>query len=563
MVKLTVQLLLLLLLATNAVASTAIARFDRTVIRDNESVQLTITLDESSFSGNPDLSVIEKDFEILGSNRSSHSSWINGQKSASTTWIYELLPRHSGMITIPSIPVGGTSTRPTAIQVEASSSGKNDSANPDPVFLEVTVSKKTVLVQEELLLTVRINSAVTLSDLQMEPLKVANATVEQLQESGYERTIGNTPYHTQELVFAIYPQKSGTLEIPQVSVSAVAITGSPSRGFGLFNQGRTIRLRGEALSITVNPIPATASGKNWLPAKHLVIHEGWSADPTEIQVGDSITRTITTTATGLPAETLPGVKIAPTEMFKIYPDQPAFDNQKSGSGITGVRTDAIAFVATQPGTVTLPEVSVEWWDIASNSMKKATLPEITLTISGSAAPASLPAPAPAPTTPAPSVVSMPTENVNSETGSAALPWKIATAVTSLTTLLFLVLYLVARRKTALPQEDIPIAKERTPDESLQALQKACEEKNAARIREALLAWARLAWPEKPVHSTQDVARLLKDDKARELIRALDAALYCEKSAGEDWNALYQLAAQRQQQISGGGKGGLAPLYPAG
>jgi hypothetical protein len=558
MVRVTLQLLLLLLLATNAVASTAIARFDRTVIRDNESVQLTITLDESSFSGNPDLSVIEKDFEILGSNRSSHSSWINGQKSASTTWSYELLPRHSGMITIPAIPVGNTSTHPTAIQVEASSSGKMDAANPDPVFLEVTASKEAVLVQEELLLTIRINSAVTLSDLQMEPLKVANATVEQLQESGYERTIGNTPYHTQELVFAIYPQKSGTLEIPQVSVSAVAITGSPSRGFGLFNQGRTIRLRGEALSITVNPIPAAASGKNWLPAKQLVIHEGWSADPTEIHVGDSITRTITTTATGLPAETLPGVKIAPTEMFKIYPDQPAFANQKSGSGITGVRTDAIAFVATQPGTVTLPEVSVEWWDIASNSMKKATLPEITLTISGS--PSSVQPPAPMAT---PTPVPEPLPQATATPHLPELPWQIATAVTSLTTLLFLVLYLVARRKTALPQENIPIAKERTPDESLQALQKACEEKNAARIREALLAWARLAWPEKPVHSTQDVARLLNDPTAHERIRALDAALYNGKSAAEEWNTLYQLAAQKQQQISGGGKGGLAPLYPAG
>ena len=541
--------------------ATAIAKLDRTTINANETVRLSIILDESSMFSGPDMTALEKDFDILGNNKSSQSSWINGKKSANTTWIYELAPKQAGVFTIPAIDVDGQLTQPVTLQVKPANTNPVERAGVEPVFMEVTADKESVYVQEQLLLTVRINSAVSLNDLQMDELQLENAFIKEINSSQYQRDISGIPHITVEKVFAIFPQTSGTFVIP--SIPAIAVVATQRRS--IFDQGKSLRIRSNPLNITVNEMPTSIKSENWLPAKNISLQESWSNDPTEIKLGDSITRTITTTAVGLSAEQIPPIEIKAGSKFKSYPDQPAFEDRQSDQGVTGIRKDAIALVATEPGKITLPEITVEWWDISKNTMQTATLPEITLTVTGKAAPPPVVTPQ-APTTPE---IDLPdqaseTTTVSTETdANAIIIWQAATALSTTLALVFMMLFLHARKHQALPEpETTQPENSASSDDFLLALKKACNSRDLAVIRSSLLGWAQLTWPRTTLHSTTDIARKFNDENFTQRMQKLDAALFSGQESLENWMGLYDQVNERHQQLNITGKNRLTPLYPA-
>lgn len=581
MVTRPLQLLLavfITLLCSHANAA-ATASLDRTSISINETVELTITLDENTLFSGPDLAGVEQNFEILGSNKSSQSSWINGQKTARTSWVYQLAPKQAGVFTIPAIDVDGSLTQPLGIQVKPADNNPVGKAGSEPVFIEVSTDKKSVSVQEQLILTVRINSSVNLNDLQLQNIELENAFIQQINESNYQRAINGIPHITYEVVYAIFPQTSGKLVIPAVTASAVALDQNASRGFGsIFNSGKPLRIRSNPLEVTVTEVPPGISASNWLPAQELQLHESWSNDPTSIHLGDSITRTITTTAIGLSGEQLPPVVINGGPHLKIYPDQPVFEDKKGQQGITGVRKDAIALVATSPGQVTLPEITVEWWDVTEKTLKRAHLPEITLTVVGDAG-----TPAPAQSMSSPPISSQPMTSppataLPPATAAASpmpgnqpqqlLPWQIATALASALAMLFLGLWLHARyryhgKAPRAGAGNHPLAATAIPsaDLALQQLQQACNDHDSKAIRAAILHWARITWPDTPLHSTIDVARKFQDNAFSERIKILDAELYSGTTTLENWQGLYDKVSARHKEITRKNTGKLAPLYP--
>ena len=65
----------------------------------------------------PDLSVLEKDFEILGRATQQSISIINGKMSSKRSLVLTLLPKHTGSLTIPPIPVGKEKTQALELKV--------------------------------------------------------------------------------------------------------------------------------------------------------------------------------------------------------------------------------------------------------------------------------------------------------------------------------------------------------------------------------------------------------------------------------------------------------------
>ncbi|HSY26512.1 MAG TPA: BatD family protein, partial [Burkholderiaceae bacterium] len=59
------------------------AQVDRNPVAANETFNLTLQTAEST-SGDPDLSVLKKDFDVLGQNKSSSLQIFNGQASRNT-----------------------------------------------------------------------------------------------------------------------------------------------------------------------------------------------------------------------------------------------------------------------------------------------------------------------------------------------------------------------------------------------------------------------------------------------------------------------------------------------
>ena len=475
------SLLLCITLLPGIVMAEATAKVDRTSVGIDETFTLSVTIDDTSFFSDPDTSALENNFTILGHQQSTQSSIINGHSSSLTEWDYQLAPKTTGILTIPPIDIGGEKTRPIIIKVtDTSSSSTTDSSKP--TFLEAVVDKSSVYVQQQILFTLRINTSENLQNLQLnKKLDVPNAFVVQASNTQYERYINNVRYTTYELVYAIFPQSSGTLDIP--SITAYGVNPGRSTFNSFFGGGRQIQLRSKPVSVDVQPIPPSAGNNPWLPAKSLTLSETWSADPENIQVGDSITRSITTTAEGLSANQLPAISVSNDSHFKIYPDQPSTNDAKNNQGIVGERKDAITLVAIQPGEVTLPAIHIQWWDIENNVMKTATLSAVTLKIHGSTnnnitatmppssatnapiavVPQSQQQPTPVATT------TTNTDNTSTATKAAAvLPWQIATAISACLALAFMLLFIWQYQRNKqiadhiTPASKVPVKTEKYP-----------------------------------------------------------------------------------------------------
>ncbi len=543
--------------------ATATATIDRNEIAIDETFALKLTLDETSFFDKPDVSELENNFTVLGSQKSSQTSYINGNKTAVTEWSYQLAPKHEGILSIPAIDIDGEKTQ--ALSLKVTPRKKYSGSNTEPVFMEAVTDKNSVYVQEQLLLTIRINTSLNLHNLQLANLEVENAFVKEVSNTQYEHTLNNTRYITYEIVYAIFPQSSGELSIPSLAASGVNPGARQYNSF--FGGGQNIRLQSEALTIPVKEIPPQIGGNLWLPAKGLILKETWSADPDNINVGDSITRTITTTATGLSGEQLPPITMQADAHYKVYADQPALSDSKNNSGIVGERKDAITLVATEPGDITLPEISVQWWDIASNSLKTEVLPPVTIKIKGTAnirqennttnTPTTS---TEAPASNMPVITDLPSGNIDNSFNTNVLVWQISTAISTVLALLFFILFLRARKQRfhITPVVD-PI--KTAGNNALKTLKTACQSMNIPTIRLALLEWAKEEWPQSTIHSTSDICRLANDEKVDMWIKKIDAHLYNKKSTQENWLELYALIAAKASYKASGTDNALAPLYP--
>ena len=558
MVNRIIGLITLFLLFSNmsAVAATS-ATLDRSKIYSNETVQLTVKTDNTDTSRAPDISELSKHFDVLGQNQSSSTVIINGKVESSKSWIYQLAPKRDGLITIPSITVGKEKSQPISLKVLPQNKAKQY-GDAQPFFVDVSSDKKTAYVQEEILVTVQVNTRNALSDVQLESLQPENYLIDELNNSSYERTINGQRYITYERIYSISPQESGQLTIPALTAAGVI----PYRNsFNPFNRGKTVQVRSEPLTIDIQEIPSSSSGKNWLPARELRLADSWSAEPTTMQLGDSITRTIKTTAKGLRAEQLPPIEIKTNDLFKIYPDKPELNNTGDANGIIGERMDTIAIVATKPGKLTLPEISIEWWDINTNSTKKAVLPEISITVVGNI-PAPSPQQIPPQTVPAEQSIAPPAAPEPQVIIQESPTWKIATAISSLMAMLFMILFLRERLKKSVGTEEKVVVTNITTFE-LSKLKSACSKGELATIRNEMLHWAKTSWPRLSIHSTADIARVCGHRDIQRWMGIIDKGIFNTADASNhDWMELYQLIETLEKGKDQGKNSGLASLYPS-
>lgn len=524
-----ITLLLTTLLSLPVFASVT-ATLDRQRIQENETVTLTLTLDESNLFGSPDIKPLEKDFVIRNSQKSSQSQWVNGQSSATTQWRYVLEPRQPGIITIPALRIGKQQTQALTLEVKQVHNPGGHSS--DPVFLEVSADKTTVQVQEQILLTLRINHAVQLSNLEISPLNLDNARIIEGEGAQYEKTINGRTYGVYEKVYAIFPQQSGELTIPAINVNAII---PRSQMDIMMRQGQSRKLRSDALNITVN----AATPAQQLPARRLHLQESWSVDPGKLNVGDSITRIITTEADGLLAEQLPDIPAGTADGLRIYNEKPQFENRNSSNGNTGLRTDTIAMVATQPGDITLPAIQVQWWNTDTRQTETAELPAITLHISGE--------PLISPQTPLVAPEQSHTEQPGTGTAtkqpahgrSSLLGWQLATLFSSLLAVILAILYIRQYRKKPLPANTITNEPD-TKAAAQKALKIACSNNDTAQIRHCLLQWAQQVWPDERIHALADIRRILNKPEVSSWLNKLDASLYQQQDASYDWMDFYRL-----------------------
>lgn len=366
------MLLCLFLLVPQWVSAAAIATLDQQITSFGESVMLSIKVDGDP-DGDPDFSPLKQDFDMLNQSQSSNYSVINGSFSRSYQWQLTLMPRRLGVLQIPAISIGNMTTQALKLQVLKSQAATTKSNNKD-IYLEVKTSADEVYVQAQLLLDVKLFRAVNLAQAELSEPDIAHSIIKKIGEDrSYETVVNQRRVIVTQRQYAVFPQQSGTLEIP-----AVQFDGRLSSGRGVFAQaGKAIRLRSEPVQVMVKGKPdGWDKTQTWLPATNLSLREIWTdGQSTTYKVGEPLTRTIELRGTGLTASQLPTLFSAQdVDGFKQYPDQPVLDDEQGQDGIVGIRREKVAMIPTKPGELTLPGVSVKWWNTQTHEVKTMLIP---------------------------------------------------------------------------------------------------------------------------------------------------------------------------------------------
>lgn len=362
--------ILCLLFSHVASAISLSASVDRTTISSNETLLLTVVLDRQG-ADKIDVSALEIEFDILQRRQGSQTSIINGRISAKTQWIFVLAPKTSGDLLIPSLSSLGAFSEPIKIQVsdnKQAANGKPTSKTNSDVFLEASIDKNTVYVQEQILYTLRLFYRVSLSGYTAEDIAVNNSTIELSHENNYQKSVNGVPYNVLERSYVIHPQASGQISIP---AQTWQIERATSR-FGTI-KSPYLRVNSQEQTIKVLPVANASTAKNWLPASQLTLKQQWQQSTITAKVGEPLTYALTLSAKGLGHSQLPTIDITNTDDFTVYSDPAKTDNQLGPDGITGTRTSHYAVIPKAAGTYQLPPVTIKWWNINTDKEELITL----------------------------------------------------------------------------------------------------------------------------------------------------------------------------------------------
>ena len=566
-------LILLLTGLTSLALGQAVTAFvDRNALQMDDTVQLTIAVSDPDPGISPNLTSLEKDFDMLGTVQRTQTSIMNGQTTTTTEWVTTLAPKRIGNLVIPPIQMGAHHTVPITLTVLSSQQAGQDKTNRD-IFLETTVEPEDSYIQSQVLYTVRLYYGVPLRDGRIGDPSIPDARVTRLGDDRSVETIRDgRRYQIIERTFSLIPQKSGVLTIPSLVFNGNVPTRQPRQSLlndlfqnqsgafsmdpfdGLFQSTRPVRTRSQSLTINVRPIPPSMMGQPWLPAKALSLREDWVPALDEgqnaLRVGEPVTRTILVQATGLTGPQLPEISMTDQAQFKIYPDQPTLDTQYDGTMAVGVREQKLAFVPTQEGPVHLPAIHIPWWNVNDHKQEIAMLPARTLTVLPESGTSSEPPPIePQHVTLMPSASS---DRVSSTQGieehdvslSPSFPffWQGVAGVFFLCWLITGVGWLSDRRTRA-TQRQSKRASTRFCSErdALAAFRQACKENDPGKARSTLIAWAQIKWPSSFFpQGLGTLARHATHIDMKEAIWNLDQMLYGSLSQEWDGPRFYHL-----------------------
>ncbi len=562
------------------------ARLDRVSVGPGETVQLLLQ-HEGRTSKDPDLSPLQQDFEVLGTSRGSSMQFSNGDFSAQVQLRITLSPRRSGKLVVPPLEWDGERTQALTLNVGSGSSGNAaaSGAQTAPVFVTATVDKTQPYVQSAVVLTVQVHTDQPLYQASLDLPRSDDLLVQTLGEDQQSReTRDGREYQVITRRYLIFPQRSGTLELDGVVLDAQISDRSRGSAFdslfgnsplsGMMGASRPIRSRSEPITLDVRPRPAAAAGGTWLPARNLSLDEEWRPDGARVHVGEPITRHMRLSAEGLIAEQLPDLAQLMTlpDGLKAYPDQAQTGNDLQGGTLVGRREQDVAIIASRPGRYTLPELRLKWWDITRDELREVVLPERTLDI--------LPAVGEIPGAPEASAPLPQQATGNADEAAPrqshsdavlSTPSPAASGLWFWLSLLFAALwlltlgawYLRSRARRSAPSPVLSESASR-PNASAarKAFREACRANDAPAARRHLLVWARAHWPQDPPAGLNALALRLDDPQQKQLLQALDRAVY----AGASWQGAaldraLKALPDESPSAAGVSTAQLAGLYP--
>lgn len=534
--------------------------------RDRVALGDTVTLNiegAGALSGTPDLSPLQNDFEVLGTSSSSSVQLVNGNTHSATQLGIALRPTHAGTLTVPSLMIGGSPTPPLALQVASVPGAAQDTAG-GAAFLEASVQTASPYVGQQIVYTLRLFYATGLTHGQLDDPQADGAQLLHLDsDTRYQAQRDGRTWQVVERQYALIPQRAGNIVVRGPDFQGQMLDSNNPNGMfdSFFDDGQPVEARANDLTLDARAIPAGA-GAPWLPAQSVQLKlDGLPADG-KARVGESLALTLRIDAIGLSAQRLPEPQLPPIDGARAYPDRVQDTTRQDNGGLHGTRTRGFAIVPGRDGALTIPAITLNWWDVAHDRAAQALIPEQVLQVSGGAASGGMPSNATSSASPLHNMAG-PTASEGTDPlwrGVALLSFALWVIV-----LTALAWWWLSRKKrvratsldtVAVPRADARHLRQHTLDAARRHDPVACEH--------ALLDWAREAQP--GLRHPGQLRDALADPAQRDALDALERARWQSGDVTAACDGIAR-AFERGFVWRGGrtnGKradDGLPPLYP--
>ncbi|GHA33089.1 hypothetical protein GCM10007086_02870 [Photobacterium aphoticum] len=373
---------MLLLFSAASQAAQAVATVSKNIVGVNEVFQLQVSIDDNVNTNALDLSVLGDHFNYGSPQVSSGQNFINGVVSRNTTWTVALAAKAVGDFTIPSFKIGATQTDPITIKVlKTATNGAAVDTKPN-IALSATLDKESAYIGETLRYTVRLRIGEQMSDASLQGPSGDGLNVKQVgDDRQFESVINGRRYLIITRDYQITPSKAGKILLRGATFNGTLVKGN--RGFG-----STLRIPFEEQTddqtLMVKGKPADYKGL-WLPTEDLQLDQEWEPTTSSLKVGEPITRILTLRIKNAEQSSMPNITLTYPSSVRVYDEKPEYGSVDDYTTMTLKQV----IIPRAEGKLTLPALSINWWNTNTAKQQTTKVDGLTLDIQPGEANASL------------------------------------------------------------------------------------------------------------------------------------------------------------------------------
>lgn len=490
---------------------------------------LTVSINDNDDDYQLDTRVLENDFTVYRPSKRQNTEYINGEFSQKTQWQLKLQSKQVGTFTIPSLKIGDYQTDSIVINaVKATQTKQQDDDQDSLVFIENNIDQTEAYIGQSVIYTTKLYIARQGNELDLVAPKLQGAEISVFGQDKNGQTVRNgIRFNTITRQYKISSTQAGQFEI-----DSPLLTGSLRKVVAVSEWqnkviAEPINIRGESLSFSVKAIPDDYQGK-WLVTNDLRLIEDNDLSAQSYKVGEPITRSITLQIASVDKDKLPNIKLNYPKSLRVYPDQDQLSQGQANGLSYGVRIIRHAIIANEAGTLTLPEIKINWFNSSTNQQQTTVLASQKLTILA----ADKQLVSTTPTTIATTKQTSPTIIIDD---SRLVYWQLAVAIL-LIIIVLMVLYHLSYRRLSTNNKQTTKNKIMPKNQHYQSLQKSLATNNAAHCYSALLSYAQYQYPDlKSLNQLPDKTTLLATDKQKLKVQIIFLQQCCSDKSMQ-WSA---------------------------
>lgn len=356
-------------------AGSLTAEVDRDVVPVGETFILQINWNATVSSQSPEpAKKFDPSFKMIsGPSIQSSTTYINGKKSAKTSWAWEIQATKAGQFTLPRFKLGGQHT--TALRLNIIAAQTADSPDFQDVMVSIEADKDTALVGEQIILTYKIFARTRYrATEQPKVIDLPSSFDEQVMEphSGKQSvsTIKGQPYQVVEYRQTVYGTEAGTFEL-----DPFILKGRYRSTRGNNRRNQPFEIKSKKISLTIKPLDSKALKAKKIQqaqipvTKQLQLSTQWAIPDGPIDIGEPIILEVHMSAPAQITSRLPDIKIPSSSALKIYSDgEESRQDTSWNDGITGYRTQRFAIIPQKAGSFTIPSTKIAWWNTKTNTL---------------------------------------------------------------------------------------------------------------------------------------------------------------------------------------------------